>query len=215
MSTRAEAIWTRIEAWFRANLGPDSANLGPPASAEAFAAVEAATGLALPAGVREVYQVHDGDGAPPGLFGNWERFLSLSDATGLWRHYQDLLRSLPAMPNSLEAWREQVEQQIAFVQGPVKPLIASPAWFPITDANGNVLRFLDFDPAPGGVPGQVIQVDLESAMYQVVAGSLAEFLEAYAHELERGEVVVEDGDLRRVDETEVDPTGWGLPAYLR
>lgn len=48
---------------------------------------------------------------------------------------------------------------------------------PIAQFNGNVWIFLDFDPAPGGVAGQVIQVDLEALNWYWLADSFEHLLE--------------------------------------
>ncbi len=80
--------------------------------------------------------------------------------------------------------------------GPVRALSFCERWLPIAECNGDVTWFLDFDPLPGGQPGQVIRVDLESGEWLVCADGYESFLEAYAGALEAGRIKVKGGRLQ-------------------
>ncbi|MDX1604981.1 MAG: SMI1/KNR4 family protein [Candidatus Competibacterales bacterium] len=213
-TNRAREAWQRIEHWLGTHLPEALDALDDPASEAQLTALEHTIGFTLPESFKTVYRVHDGDreGNPCGLLGGWDEFLSLARINEYWRQTPD-----PEPPDDEDSlfghWRRQIEDGIISVKGPVKPLTGSRCWLPVTSMNGDVLRFLDFDPAPGGQSGQVIEVDFESGCYQVVAPSLTDFLVDYADGLERGDYAVADGTLEPVDET--DPATWGVPGYLR
>ena len=61
------------------------------------------------------------------------------------------------------------------VIGPVKPIIWSSFWIPVLKKNKEPVC-IDFDPAKGGVTGQVIEIDWEGSEVKVIAGSYREFL---------------------------------------
>lgn len=215
MSDRVSAAWARIERWLKANAPEALAHLGSPAAPGDLEELEKTVGFQLPSEVKAIYRVHNGeDGQGPCMLGSWDAFLPLPQVATYWRLYVDLARQLGGQEDTPDHWRRQIEGGIISVKGPVKPLIGSPRWIPITSMNGDVIRFLDFDPAPGGHPGQVIEVTPEGCMHQVVASSFVELLEQHADALERGDFVGVDGDVTRVHETQDDPADWGLPEYL-
>lgn len=115
---------------------------------------------------------------------------------------------------SLHDGEQDVEDGIIFVQGPVKPRFGSRAWIPFSTLDGHVQRYIDFEPAPGGTEGQVIETDPESCTYRVLAPSFADFLEGYADSLERGEFEIDADGIRSPEAGAPDPTGWGVPSYL-
>ena len=84
---------------------------------------------------------------------------------------------------------------------------------PITSMNGDVCRYLDFDPAEGGETGQVIEVDAECCTHQVLASSFEEFLAGYAQQLRTGLYEVDDEGYIE-SESEEDVLGWGVPTWL-
>ena len=215
MNNRVAQAWERIERWLAANLPSALENLGDPATTEHINELERTLGFELPDNVKAIYSVHNGDKGMPGLLGGWDVFLSLNRVIEDWRLQVDIANELDGREDTPAHWRHQIEGKIISIKGPVKPLFGSPRWIPITNMNGDVVRYLDFDPAPGGQPGQVIEVDAECCMHQVVADSFVGFLEQYADSLERGDYAVVDGDLDPIDEQREDPDQWGVPDYLR
>lgn len=86
----------------------------------------------------------------------------------------------------------------------------------MTTLDGQQMRALDFDPAPGGVEGQLIEVDLEGCTWRVVAPSFPAFLHGYADDLERGVYVVTDEGIEPAARCEDGPLAQTtMPAYLR
>lgn len=216
MTDRVSEAWSRIERWLGANAPDARAQLRGPAAPGDLEKLEKLIGYVLPDEVKAIYLVHDGeDGTGSGMLGGWDLFLPLSQVMTYWRLYVDLAEQLGGQEDTPDHWRRQIEEDVIFIKGPVKPLLGSPRRIPVTNMNGDILRFLDFDPAPGGQPGQVIEVDPEGCMYQVVAPSFVDLLEQHAGALERGDYAVVDGDITRVDETQEEPHRWGLPEYLR
>ncbi len=216
MNARVSAAWDRIERWLETNAPSALKHLGGPATPRDLEKLEATVGFPLPDEVKDIYSIHNGEsGEGSGMLGDWDAFLPLLLVLANWRLYVDLAEQLGGREDTPDRWRRQVEEGVISVKGPVKPLIGSTRWIPVTSMNGDVLRFLDFDPAPGGQPGQVIEVDPEGCMYQVVARSFVEFLEQHADALDRGEYVVVEGNLERACEKPMDSMQWGLPDYLR
>ena len=173
MSEQVRQAWDRIEQWFSKNVPSALENMGEPATQAQLDACEQALGVTLPDDVRASYMIHNGikDENNPGLFSSWDVFLSLDQVIENWKICVDIAKQFGGNDDTPDAWRTQAEEKIIFIKGSVKPLPGSSCWIPITNMNGDVLRYLDFDPAPGGTPGQVIEVDAEGCMYQVLANS--------------------------------------------
>lgn len=73
---------------------------------------------------------------------------------------------------------------------------------------------LDFDPAPGGIAGQVIEVDPENCSYQVLANSIEEYLAIYVNQLESGKYKVdEEGYIELINQE--NDMNWGMPEWLK
>ena len=53
----------------------------------------------------------------------------------------------------------------------MRPIVGSPGAVVVDDTNGDAWWLLDFHPAPGGTPGQVVRVDVECASWDVLAPS--------------------------------------------
>jgi cell wall assembly regulator SMI1 len=177
------AVWARIETGLTQVL-PDSLRLlAPPADEQAIDAAEAALGIALPPDFRESLRVHNGTGwgrpSPVPL----ERLYDtdgIVEATRMWR---DNDSSDPSVDNP-EAWAYLVDTNHLSVTGPVRPIVGGPGRVMVGDMNGDVHWYLDFDPAPGGTPGQVVRVDIECSQWDVLAPSWRDLLLRYAADLE-------------------------------
>ena len=216
MATKIGDSIERILSWAKENSPQTLANLNGPASKSDLDLIESEFGLPLPDGFRELWGTFDGDGeAWLAIFGNGNQMLSCK---GLLEHYkleQEIGKSLydPSM-HKVAFWKDRVAGHVIFVKGAVKPLMLHPKWLPFTCMNGDVIRYFDFDPAPGGTPGQVIEVDPEGCAYQVVAQSMEAFLSSYAEDLEAGMYAADsDGYIEAI--IEPDPFEWGMPEWLR
>lgn len=168
-------VWARIEAVLRASAPDRDAALPAGASPKTLDLAEECLGFALPEEVRESYLVHDGSGDADimphtayGLIG--VPHLSLSDAIRdrqMWLGFLDE-----------GGFREPSPR------GPIRRDWWNPRWLPVTWDGGGDHLCIDLDPAPGGVPGQVIYFSHEEGPLEVVADGWREYLERYALDLE-------------------------------
>lgn len=179
-SVSAEA-WKRLEAWLQGNSPHGTSRLNAPATEEDLATLEAATGQALPMALRVVLKMRDG-GSDSNILGDGFDFLSTVEMAEHWRMHVDVLTYLP--PEVLSG--EFDPEVMAHRDVGVRPLIANRKWLPFADSNGDVTRYVDFDPAPGGHVGQVIEVDPEATEWRVLAPSFEDFLLARLKDLEGG-----------------------------
>ena len=142
-----------------------------PAGADDIAGIVSTTGLEVPEALRVLLEMHDGQTAPS-LFGGSFDFLSSFEIAAHWEMHVAVLAQLPA-----EALTG-VFDPLTMVRCDtgVRPLIANRKWLPFADSNGNTTRYIDFDPAAGGRPGQVIEVDPEATEWRVLAPSFDAFL---------------------------------------
>ena len=83
-----------------------------------------------------------------------------------------------------QVWAYLFDRKMLWLNGPVRPIVGSPGTVVVGDMNGDVQWLLDFDPAPGGTPGQVVRVDVECASWDVLAPSWTQLLVRYAEDLE-------------------------------
>ncbi len=178
-------VWLRIEAVLRSAAPDLYADLtkATPATVHAIAAAEDLIGLSLPEDVRASYAVHNGSGEAcilPQSYGqrcmNGVALLSLDEVVGnsqMWRNFRfnesNHSRARPDGPISQTWWKSR--------------------WVPITWDGGGDHLCLDFDPAPGGVCGQLICFSHEVGPVNVVADSWKSYLEQVATDLETGRLL--------------------------
>lgn len=206
------ASWAAIEDWLRTHLPSALENLRPPATDADVRRAEESLGIPFPEALRELYRLHDGEenNWPPGAFDDGHWFMPLAAVIEHGDAMAEFAASRPT--DSFAAWRSAVEEGVIMIKGPVKPHIACAQWIPFTSSNGDVNRYLDFDPAPGGTPGQVIEHDPEGCSQEVLADSLTAYLARYAQDLAQGRYVVADGGI--VDTETKSPDAWPMPEYL-
>ena len=211
MATVTES-WDTLMNWLAEHLPAALGSLAPPASEAAINEAEAVLGRSMPADWQALYRRHNGEilEVPPGVFDDGHRFLPLQQLAELAQMART--HAIPADELSLSAWKQGIEAGLISVHGPVKPLAGSPDWIPFTSMNGDITRYLDFDPAPGGTPGQIIETDPEAGVYCVLAPSLEEFLANYVAGLQSGRFRVEDQAI--IDTRLEDSQHWAMPAYL-
>ncbi|MBA4191116.1 MAG: hypothetical protein C0467_24290 [Planctomycetaceae bacterium] len=179
-------VWARIEAVLRTTAPDLLAALPAGATPEAIRTAEARLGVTLPTDVRESYAVHDGSGevglVPCELYGLIGVPLhSLSEMVREWQMWQD--------------WgRDGTDHRPASPEGPVKADRYNPRWVPVAWDGSAVNLCIDLDPAPGGVPGQVIYLDHLNPQCVAAEGWRA-FLERYAAAMEAGRLRFEADEL--------------------
>jgi cell wall assembly regulator SMI1 len=204
---RAAEAWARLEAGLGRVLPASLPLLNPPAAGPAIDAVEAALATALPPDFRASLGVHNGtlpshDLRPFPMETLYDTNL-IVERTRNWR---DGYRPEPNWDDPA-VWAYLVDRRMLSVNGPVRPIIASPGAVVVGDLNGDVQWLLDFDPAPGGTPGQVVRVDLEGASWDVLAPSWTQLLVRYAEDLE---LFAADPDRSTLDIDELGPAcEWG------
>ena len=207
----------RILRWAAENSPQTMAQLNPPATDAEIEAVEFKIGISLSQTFKELLKVFNGEKGEGwlALFGDGNQMLSCRGIVQQYELDQTIGQQLydPVM-ETIDFWRERVAGNVISVRGAVKPLTLHPKWIPFTCMNGDVYRYLDYDPASGGTMGQVIEVDPEGCSYQVLADSLEGYLANYAQQLENGAFIVqEDGYIE--SENESDEMMCGLPDWLK
>lgn len=190
-----EQTWRRIVAWGESHAPAMLEDLNPGASASDIEALETAFGRRLPEDFRTSLVTHNGerDGWPCKVFADYGAYLSVDRILDIWKQRQEIARQMSQDEEEPEDPEELIREGVIFVEGPVRPELYLPEWLPIMDCNGDVFWAIDFNPAPGGKPGQVIMVDWEGTTWKVVAESFGDFLSKYATELEAGAYRVVDG----------------------
>ncbi|MGI4870291.1 MAG: SMI1/KNR4 family protein [Janthinobacterium lividum] len=143
--------------------------------AQQVQAVEQRIGTRLSAAYYELYERFDGDSL--GLAFGW--------------FFTSLGRALVRLPADEYGWHANPDNP-----DQVKPQSHSTRRLPIVEDYGGSIIYLDYDPAPGGTPGQLILIfrDDPTTIYSV-APSLDTLLELVLAEFEAGRVqAAEDGE---------------------
>jgi cell wall assembly regulator SMI1 len=220
--------WARVEAGLGRVLAASLGRLNAPAGDRAIDAVEAALAVSLPHDFRASLRIHNGDDPGPTLPSADPSPVPLQclydttliiERTRIWRDGYD------PRPNwdDPAVWAYRVDRKMLCLNAPVRPISGSPGMVVVGDTNGDVQWLLDFDPAPGGTPGQVVRVDVEGAEWDVLAASWTQLLVRYAEDLE---LFAADPDHSTLDISELGPAcewggarpsdPWGVrPAWLR
>lgn len=225
---RVADAWARIEAGLTRVLPASLGQLAAPAEVPAIDAVEAALALVLSQDFRASLRIHNGtrwaspgSGQPsPVPLEHLYDTEQIIEATRMWRenYGPDPVFDDPRV------WAYLIDQKQICLNGPVRPIVGSSGAVVVGDMNGDVHWLLDFDPAPGGTPGQVVRVDVECSSWDVLAPSWTQLLVRYAEDLEllaaaphRSMTLAIDPDLGPECEWGSTPTeSWGTrPAWLR
>ncbi|OEY67333.1 SMI1/KNR4 family protein [Marinobacter sp. X15-166B] len=191
-------------------------HLNKPASPADIHAVEQETGLSLPEDYKHFLKHHNGEDGTSWLaiLGDGNQLLPCDGIISQYKLDQDIAREFydPDM-ETIEFWKDRTASGVIFVDGPVKPLMRHPKWLPFTCMNGDVYRYFDYDPAPGGTPGQIIEVDPENCSYTRLAATFSELVDSYLAELQSGVYSVSgDGFIERTTEKDLSP---GMPEWLK
>ena len=177
-----QSTWDRIKRWLSENAPTVHASLRPGASSEAIETAETAMGVRFPDAFRASFSIHDGqEEEAPGLINGCE-LLSLERVVDEWAIWTELLRE-----NEFEGCESESD-------GPVRNDWWNPMWIPFTyDGEGNH-HCVDLDPAEGGEVGQVIVMMHDDPYRPVLAVNYADWLEAFAEDLESGVYVYDEND---------------------
>ncbi|MDJ0758232.1 MAG: SMI1/KNR4 family protein [Woeseiaceae bacterium] len=210
--TTLQDSWQQLLSWFGEHRPETITALRAPASDNDLDAFSAAIGLGLPDDHRALYRLADGsDLDVPSVLDDGHWFFPLEEALN---HFNTMKSFADAKPvDDFARWREEIEDTVITVEGPVKPHPFSVQWIPLSSSNGDVHRYIDLDPAPGGIAGQVIEVYPEACSHRVLANSITEYLADYVAGLQVGEFVLEHECMTR-REPPADAIGV-LPDYLK
>ena len=207
----------KIIGWAKMNSPQTLQHLNQPANDDEIKEVEVELGRPLPVTFIELLKQFDGEDGQTwlALFGNGNQMLSCKMIIEQFKLSEEIAEQIDdSEMDTIEFWKDRVESNIIFVKGAVKPVLHHPNWIPFTSMNGDVFRYLDFDPATGGVEGQVIEVDPEGCCYQVIAKNIEDLLAMYANQLESGEYKVDqEGYIELINQ--VDDMNWGMPEWLK
>lgn len=164
---RIAALWARLEAWV-ATAGAPPLGLDPPASEKAIKAAEKELALAFPPDFRASLRLHDGQA------GGGPSFPWMPGCTPLLP-----LDAIVAARTKLSR-QAKPKAETVDANGRIKGGVARPGRIPIA---GNT--FLDLDPGPAGVAGQLITLVTDRDLV-VIDSSFAAALERWVAVLERG-----------------------------
>ncbi|MDJ0916827.1 MAG: SMI1/KNR4 family protein [Woeseiaceae bacterium] len=188
--TTLQDTWQDLLTWFGEHQPEAIEGLRPPASDADLDAFSAAIGLDLPDAHRALYQISDGSDVDiPSVFDEGHWFFPLDEALNHFNTIKGFADEKPL--DDFVRWREAIEDSVISVVGPVKPHPFSVQWIPLSSSNGDVHRYIDLDPAPGGAVGQVIEVYPEACSHRVLASSLPEFLDDFVSRLKADRFFVE------------------------
>jgi cell wall assembly regulator SMI1 len=180
-------FWQRLHAFSDKRAPAMTSELRGPAASKDLAQL-AALGPKPPPSLLASLRIHDGEND-----GSWGELLAgggcLLSASAIVERYRMLGEALLGM-DADDLYHPPPENRGI---GPVRSRTHSPGWLPIIDLNGDVVWYIDFDPAPGGTPGQIIRVDLESGEWLVCANSHEEFWARYLDALETRRIRCKDG----------------------
>ncbi|MCG8592317.1 MAG: SMI1/KNR4 family protein [Proteobacteria bacterium] len=199
---RVRSLWERLESWGRDNAPSMLEELQPPADAASLSALETTLGRPLPPELHALLCLHDGEDGPSwcSAWPGGGELLPAQQIGELW----DRMLQFEDDSSAAETAELQAAGDIQ-VGGPVRVASFRRGWVPFMALNGgDVVWYVDEDPAPGGNVGQVIEVDLECGRWNVQAPSLEAYLRELVEALEGGAFSGRDEDGRptRLEEAE-------------
>ena len=200
--------------WFGSNAPNCLAHLCSGASDEDITAVEKQTGLIIPDDYMQFLRLHDGEDGTSwnAILGEGNQLLSCESIINQFKMNERNAKFYDPMEETIEFWKKTIDEDGWLIDGPVKPLNICPNWLPLTCMNGDVYRYFDYDPAPGGIAGQIIEIDPECLKYEVIANTFSELLENHVADLKSGVYKVdEDHNLERIKFKEIVPC---IPEWL-
>ncbi|NBE93045.1 MULTISPECIES: SMI1/KNR4 family protein [unclassified Nonomuraea] len=156
-------------------------DLPEPASEEDLAELEERIGVMLPADLRALYGIADGDGDRVNPLFDRQEWLPVAEIDDLDDEWLEIAQE----------WRHEPWRRTVFDAQPPNAIRRSPlrpGWIRFAfDSGGNWLA-VDMDPGPNGRPGQVIAVGVDYSQGPAyVADSVTTFLRRLVEALERGD----------------------------
>lgn len=205
-----------IKKWINVHSSCVLDQLEGPANNEEIKMVESVSGVKLPVEFKKLLQNHNGEqGSFLSLLGDGNELLSCAGILERYAYERDHCEISHNDQLQIQEWKELAIEEVISVKGPVFPHESHSKWVPITSMNGDTLRYIDYDPAPSGVIGQVIEVDQQQRIWEVIAPSFRVLLEQYLNDLENDHYYVNDhGHITKKDQYIEEIESWGIPAWL-
>lgn len=180
--TEVESVWEAYRQELAVKAPAALANLAGPATPEAVNELETTLGQALPAELRELLLLNDGQlragdcCALPALI-----FLSCSEIAKEWRMWAELRAS--EGPENLES----LDDHCRALQPGVLDVYTHPGWLPLfKDGSRSDYLGLDLAPTAQGTVGQVINFGRDEERHFIPFPTLSECLKFWLDELRAG-----------------------------
>ena len=175
-----ESLWRDLEAWLAEHSPETLAGLQSGATEAQIEEAEAQLGVRLPDEVRACYRVHNGqDADAPWLFDGTE-FLPLEEIVSQWTVWKELLDC------------GEFEEFEASAEDGVRDQWWNAAWIPFTYNGAGDHLCIDLDPAPGGTPGQILEMWHDDDSRPRVANSFGEFFGRFCRRVAAGDYCVSE-----------------------
>ncbi|WP_110516324.1 SMI1/KNR4 family protein [Herpetosiphon llansteffanensis] len=216
MDARAVELWHRMLDWLSLNYPECLQYRHEPVDQAQIAAAEAMIGLELPAAFATTYLLNSHHGGIPICCYPEYQWLSLAECVESWQWSRD--NATPRENDLSEngpVWHKLVAEERVWIEGPIKLGINSELRIPFMSSDGGGYLYLDFDPAPGGVKGQVISIDPEGCTWLVLAPSFEQWLETFVTHLEQGHIQIGEYGLEHIEQAPANKQPMLMPEYLR
>lgn len=182
IETKVATLWMRLQGWIGA-AGAPSLELNPPATEKAIRAAEKEMGLAFPPDFRASLRLHDGQASSDAADARSFPWLPgcaplapLDKIIAEFKNQQKLARQHQAKTDIAVSPNGRLKGGV-YRTGRI-PIAGTPRW----DGDNT---FIDLDPGPAGMPGQLITMVTKSD-FVVIDTSFATALERWINVLERG-----------------------------
>ena len=180
--------WSRIRAWLNSN-APDAAQrLQPGATDAQLQTLEAALGLTLPDDLKDSLRIHNG-GEESGVFPSSDSLdmmgfspLTTEEIVNEWTMWKGLIDAGEFQHRTTEA------------DHGIRSEWWSNSWIPIAGNGGGDFQCVDLAPTESGTVGQIIGAWHDDTERQLIAPSLADYLQMLADGLEHGKYAYEEDE---------------------
>jgi cell wall assembly regulator SMI1 len=170
-----ETVFAELESWFGEHAPKAKEVLLPGAAAGDVAALETTVGTTLPADLRALFLLHDGQ--KPRSFVSTVEGCTLLSCKGAGKAWSTLGELLDA---------GDLDEPAESREGKVKPVWWSKRWIPFAEGSGGDLLCVDLDPAVKGTAGQVLRFYHDEGLRDQLAPSVETFLANYLGMLRQG-----------------------------
>lgn len=188
-----DEAWTQYREWLRQNATAAFENLGDPALPEQVAEVERVIGQALPASVRHLLLLNDGQRTAqaccvlPGLL-----FLSCQRIVKEWEMWASLRES--EGPRNLES----LDDACNSLDSGVLDVYTHPGWVPLfQDDDRSDYLGIDLAPTTDGISGQIINFGRDENDHFVAFPQIDELVAFWLDEARAGRVTVMPAGTKR------------------